>query len=393
MDLPNNRIYVANWILQFSIISLLLTVIQVPYSSAALAYEKMDFYAIIGIIDVVLKLFIAIAIQYFNGDRLMLYGILLLLISTINFSLYYHYVKIKFKWLTYNPKSYSRQFQKEMLSFSGWNLLGSFAFMLRNQGLTVVLNYFFGVIVNAANGIATQISSALQQFSTNLIIAFKPQLVQSYAVENYARTRDMFYMMSKTAFALIYMLSLPLILNMNYILHLWLGSDVPEYTIILSNLIIITILINCLHTPIVQVIHATGNIKSFQIGTSLIICAIIPLSWIIFKCGGKPESCYIVSILVYIFNQIYAMFMLKKVFNYKYNDYIKNVLLKCLIFAVLSSILPFISMHFIRNDSMALVFISLEMLLTSAFLFMCIMINHKERISIFSKIKKQIKNH
>ena len=118
-----------------------------------------------------------------------------------------------------------------------------------------------------------QISSALQQFSTNLIIAFKPQLVQSYALEDYSRTREMLFMMSKTAFALLYMLSVPLMLNMDYILHLWLGSDVPEYTVILSNLVIITVLINCLHTPIVQVIHATGKIKSFQIGTSMIICA------------------------------------------------------------------------------------------------------------------------
>lgn len=327
MEVPPERLNAANFIFQFSIVSLAITILQVPYSAATMAYEKMDFYAVIGIIDVILKLAIAIIVKFFNGDRLIIYGGLLLFISFANLALYYLYTVRNFPWLKLSSHNYSRSFQKEMLSFAGWNLLGSFAFMLRNQGLTVLLNYFFGVIVNAANGIATQISSALQQFSTNLIIAFKPQLVQSYAIENYDRTREMLFMMTKTAFALLYMLSVPLIFNMDYILQLWLGSDIPEYTSTLSNLVIITVLINCLHTPIVQVIHATGKIKTFQVGTSVIVCSIIPLSWIYLKFGGGPESCYIVCIVVFILNQIYAMRMLKQVFDYTYTDYIKKFLL------------------------------------------------------------------
>ena len=391
MDIPSDRLYAANFIFQFSIISLAITILQVPFAAATMAYEKMDFYALIGLVDVVLKLFIAILVKLFAGDRLILYGGLLLLISLTNYGLYFLYIKKNFPWLKLSPHQDSRNFQKEMLAFSGWNLLGSFAFMLRNQGLTVLLNYFFGVIVNAANGIATQISSALQQFSTNLIIAFKPQLVQSYAVEDYPRTREMLFMMSKTAFALLYMLSVPLMLNMDYILYLWLGSDVPEYTVILSNLVIITVLINCLHTPIVQVIHATGKIKSFQIRTSMIICAVIPLSWAILKCGGTPESCYIVCILVYILNQIYAMRMLKYVFNYKYTEYLNNVLFKCTVFSVLLPIIPVVSMHFIKDPCWTLLLSSLESLLISVLLFLFIMLYKKERHSIISMIRSKLK--
>lgn len=391
MEMPSDRLYAANFIFQFSIISLAITILQVPFAAATMAYEKMDFYALIGIVDVILKLCIAIFVIFFPGDRLILYGGLLLFISLTNYGLYFVYIKKNFPWLKLSNHQYSRTFQKKMLAFSGWNLLGSFAFMLRNQGLTVLLNFFFGVIVNAANGIATQISSALQQFSTNLIIAFKPQLVQSYAVGEYSRTREMLFMMSKTAFALLYMLTVPLILNMNYILHLWLGADVPDYTVILSNLVIITVLINCLHTPIVQVIHATGNIRSFQIGTSVIICAIIPLSWLILKCGGAPESCYMVCIVVYILNQIYAMRMLKNVFNYKYTEYLKNVIYKCAVFCVLLPIMPALSMQFIKDPLWSLVLSSLESLFISALLFLFILLNHSERHSIISIIRNKFK--
>lgn len=391
MEIPANRSYAVNIIFQFAILSLAVTILQVPFAAATMAYEKMDFYALIGIIDVTMKLVIAFEVKVYSGDRLILYGGMLLLISLLNYGLYYIYNKKKFPWLKISSQIDSRKLQKEMLTFSGWNLLGSFAFMLRSQGLIVLLNYFFGVIINAANGIATQISSALQQFSTNLIVAFRPQLVHSYAIGNYNRTREMLFIMSKTVFALLYMLSVPLILNMNYILHLWLGSDVPEYSVVFSNLVVITVLINCFHTPVVQVIHATGNVKYFQIGTSLIICAIIPLSWIILKCGGIPESCYIVSIIVYIINQIYAMRMLKQVFEYKCTDYIKSVILRCLLFSVLLPIIPLISINLIQDHFSALVLTTLEAVLVSLLLFLYIMLNHNERNSIFTIVKKYLK--
>lgn len=193
MELPCDRIWVANWLLQFSILSLVFTIIQVPYAAATMAYEKMNFYAIVGVVDVVLKLGIAIGVKYFSGDKLLLYGLLILTISVANYMMYFVYTKRNFPWLKLSWKHYSKKFQKEMLSFSGWNLFGSFAFMLRGQGFNVLLNYFFGVVINAANGIAGQISSALQQFSTNLILAFKPQLVQNYATGNIDRTRNMFF--------------------------------------------------------------------------------------------------------------------------------------------------------------------------------------------------------
>lgn len=390
MDLPYTRLYAANCIFHFSIVSLAITILQVPYAAATMAYEKMDFYAIIGIVDVLLKLLIALLVKHCNGDRLIYYGGLLLVITLTNFGMYFLYIKKKFQWLKLSAQDYSKDFQKEMLAFSGWNLLGSFAFMLRNQGLTVLLNYFFGVIINAANGIASQISAALQQFSTNLIIAFKPQLVHSYAMENYARTKEMFFMMSKTAYSLLLMMSVPLMLNMNYILHLWLGNDVPDYTVVLSNLVILTVLINCLHTPITQVIHATGKIKAFNITTSIIVCSIIPISWGLLRLGGGPETCYIVSIVIYLLNIGYAMKMIKRALNYSYYDYFRNVLLKCALATVILPILPLITTEVFSNNLIVLLATGTESIFISVLIFLVVMLNRDQRKKIILIMKNRL---
>ncbi len=344
MDLPYDRIWVANWLLQFSIISLVFTIIQVPYAAATMAYEKMNFYAIVGVVDVVLKLGIAIGVKYFSGDKLLLYGLLILIISAANYLMYFIFTKNNFPWLKLSWEQYSKKFQKEMLSFSGWNLLGSFTFMLRGQGFNVLLNYFFGVVINAANGIAGQISSALQQFSTNLILAFKPQLVQSYATGDLARTRNMFFLMSKTSYALLLTLAVPLIININFILKIWLGNDVPEHTAVLSILVIVTVMINCLHTPIVQVIQATGIIKKFQIGTSLIIIGIIP----------------------------------------------NVVIIRCLVMTLILPIIPIISATVIENDFIALTSSTISSGIVSVILYLYVMINKDEREAIIKIIRNKL---
>lgn len=390
MELPRDRLYVANWLLQFSILSLIFMIIQVPYSSAALAYEKMDFYAIVGIVDVFLKFFIAVVVQLYSGDRLMLYGVLLLFISVTNFALYYYYVKRKFQWLIYAPKSYSYQFQQEMLSFSGWNLLGSFSWMLRSQGFNLLLNYFFGVIINAANGISGQIYTALQYFSTNIIIAFKPQLVHSYAAGDLARVKSMMYMMTNTSFCLLYMLSIPMILNMNYILNFWLGNNLPEYTVTFSVLIIITLLITSFFTPLVQLIHATGRIKNFQIASSIVICSIIPLSWLAYRLGGVPEIGYIISIILFCINQIVGMFFLKKVFPYSFWEYTKKVGFPCLLFAILMPIIPTLASNYYSNF-IGLLLTCITSCFVSLLLFSFIILNKENRTSIKNFLINRLK--
>lgn len=197
--------------------------------------------------------------------------------------------------------------------------------------------------------------------------------------------------MSKTSYTLLLTLAVPLIININFVLRLWLGGEVPEHTAILSILVIISVMINCLHTPITQVIHATGVIKQFQIGTSLIITGIIPISWIVLKLGGSAAACYWVCIFIYLVNQIYAMYALKKSFPYKISEYIKEVIVKCLVITLILPVITAILSFVTGNEFMSLIISCVVSCIVSIFLYLYVMIDKGERNAIFKLVQSRIR--
>lgn len=341
MVIPLERINAAVWIFHFSVFSLVFLVLQIPYSAAIMAYEKMDYYAYLSIFDVVAKLGIAFAIKYATTDKLILYGALSLLISLICFFLYYFYAKRQFHELECDYRI-RKQLLKPMLSFSGWNIFGSFAYMIKSQGLNMLLNVFFGPIVNAARGISNMVMSAVQGFQSNIVIAFRPQLVQSYASGDNSRVLKLFYSLSKVSFILLATLSIPIIIELDYILHLWLGDSIPDYTAPFTILVLINMVISSLNTPISQVVHATGKMKTYQLCTSLMICAILPISWIFLKLGFEPISVYWVSLILTVINQVVCNIILKRIFSYSIKEYCMKVIYPCVIFTILVPIIPIV---------------------------------------------------
>lgn len=329
MVIPSERLSTALWIYQFSIFSLVLVIIQQPYSAAVIAHEKMGFFALVSILDAISKLVIALSLPYFDADKLMVYGIYTLAVAILNFTLYFTFSKIHFDEIKLNFH-FDKALFKSMFTFSGWNVFGTFAFMLRAQGITVLLNFFFGAAINAAQGIAGQIQSALQGFSGNIVIAFRPQMVQSYANSQYDRVRSMFYSLSKISYILLLLLSVPVIFEIDYILHLWLGDNVPEHSAYFTILVLVNMILLSLHTPIVTIIHASGKMKKFQIVTSVITCSILPISWVFLVFGCNPSTVYWVSLIVQIINQILCLMILKDVFPYKLYQYFKMVVIPLL---------------------------------------------------------------
>lgn len=388
MVLPAEKLSVANYLFQFSLIGLLLSFLQIPYSAAVVAYEKMNYYALVGIVDAVAKLGIAYAIML-TPDRLFYYGVLLLGINVLNFCLFFCYSRYKFKYLILD-KSPEKRLVKEMLYFTGWNTFGSFAYVIRWQGVNVLMNAFFGVIVNAANGIASQVSSALAYFSGNLILAFKPQLTQSYAATDYSRTRYLWFLMTRMSYALVFTLAVPVITEIDFILKIWLGKNVPDYTASFSVLVIVSVLLGCFHSPMVQVIQATGKMRKFQIITSMVITSILPLSWISFKIGLNPNWAYWVTILVYAVNQLVGMAMVREVFDYSYMSYVKDVIIRSAIFTVVISIVPTIINELVPSSFIRLFAICLTTLLISSVATYLIILNNNERNLLKSKLKALI---
>lgn len=341
MVIPDGRLEAANIIFQTSVASMLFILLQIPFIGAIMAKEHMNFYAIVSIIDVVMKLIIVILLPFIPYDKLIIYGLLSLIISIIDFFLYFGYCKRKFTEIKFEFKYYPSLF-KSILGFSGWNLLGTFAFMLKGQGLNMLLNLFFGPMINAARGVAFQVNSAISGFSQNITLAFRPQIVNSYANNNFVKVRHLMYTESRICFMLIATLITPLIIDMDYILCLWLGSAVPEWTNGFTALVLIDLLVCTLNTPCTQVVWATGKIKLYQIGSSIISLSLLPLCWGLLKTGLNASSVFVATIVISVINQIICLIMTRKVFNLNLINYIKSVILPCIIFLIAIPIIPYL---------------------------------------------------
>lgn len=388
MVIPAERMDTAMWVFQFSVLSMIFVILQIPYSAAIMAYERMDYYAYVSIFDVIAKLIIAYLLMTANYDRLWLYGFLNLMTSIISFGMYLVYSKLHFKHLKIKLKYYKEYF-KPMLSFSGWNVFGSFAYMIKGQGLNMLLNVFFGPVVNAARGVSNMIMSAIQGFQGNIVVAFRPQLVKSYSAGEYSRVKKLFYSLSKISYLMLAMLSIPVMMELDYILGLWLGDVVPEYTKSFTVLVLANMVISSLNTPVSQVVHATGEMKNYQIATSLVVCGILPVSWVFLKLGYDPNSVYVISLMMTIVNQVVCNIYLKRIFPYSLSEYLKKVILPCVVYTLLAPIAPFTLVLMLPSSFIRLMVVGAVSVLASLLIAYVVVLNQSEKSLILNFIKRK----
>ncbi len=390
MVIPEEKMFEANWLMQLSLVSLLLNMLYVPYASALAAHEEFNIYALVGVMDTILKLVIAYVIMFVSSNRLLIYGVLLLIISIINFIIYYIYCRKHYP-VMFSKVQHDSKLTRSMISFMGWNTVGSSSYLVRNQGINLLFNTFFGVILNASNGIATQVAGAISHFSANLVAAFKPQLVQAYAIGDSKTSYYMMDLMTRVSFGLMTMLAIPLVLDIDFILNLWLGDRVPTDTGILSVLVIISLVIASWHTPIVQLIHAIGKMGKFQLVTSICILLIIPLTWLGFFLGLRPAWAYYATIIAYLINQIAAMIVLHEKFPYSYKEYVIQTIMPCILFLVLCSIVPFIFRIYLAPSLIQLLALCMVTVIWALLLFPLIILTKEERSRVLPFIKNKLK--
>lgn len=380
MVIPDERIIAANWIFQFSIISLILVILQIPYNAAILAHEHMDFYAIVSIVDVLLKLITVMTLPYLKGDQLIVYGVFNLLISALNFILYVRYSKKNFKELVFE-----RVFHKDLFTsifkFSGWNILATFAWMTQGQGINMVINLYFGSIINAARGVSGQIQAAIQGFCENIIVAFRPQLVQSYAQGNLEKTDKMMYSMSKVIFIMFFLLSTPVIFEIEFILHLWLGESIPDYTAPFTILVLLSMYPRNFSMVFAQVVHATGRLGLYQISSTIVIILVLPLSYVALSLGADVISVYWINLFMCILLFLLSMFVFKRIYPIKLIDYVKKVILPCLFVGIVVSL----TLYYIINcipQSLFRFFLTIitTLVLTCTIVYLLILSNEEKQI-------------
>ena len=340
MVIPGDRMFAAEWVFQFSILSFLFIIMQAPYSAAVMAHERMGFYAIVNVLDALLKLGIVFLLPYLRADQLIMYGFLMAGISVVNFSLYYFYCKKHFNEIKLHRLFDKKRF-KSMLSFSGWNIFGTFSSVMREQGINLVINFFFGPVVNAARGVAAQVNGGLQSFVTNITMPVRPQVVQSYAQGNLGRTMRLTYSISKLSCCFLLMMAIPVSLEIDYILRIWLGDTIPQHANTFTVIVLFTSLINNLNSATSGVVHATGIMKNYQLLGSLMSISSVPISYFLLKAYPTPEIALIVVMICATLGHFICLFVVKGLVGMPIREYLKEVIWPILIVLLISFIITY----------------------------------------------------
>ncbi|MDE6552862.1 MAG: hypothetical protein K2K98_07885 [Muribaculaceae bacterium] len=335
LTIPVDKRESAFWVYQASILSFSFGLITIPYSSSIIANERMDAFAIFSIVEGILKLGVAFWLANFGGNRLILYGILTAAISVVVFIMSLSYCHAKFKYCKYIWK-WDRQIFTELSKYTGWNMFGSVSAILATSGQNILLNIFFGPIINTSKAIADKIQHVINGFSINLYMAVSPQIIKSYAVSDIDRTVSLVLKSSKISFMLIFALAFPLICNMNGILNLWLAADAktPDM-VVFSKLILIYCMIFSLESPISRLIQATGNIRRYQLSVGIITLCYIPIAALVLYLGGSAVMTVVVLIIVMSIAQCMRVYVAHHQVGLDYGMYFNTVILPILKVAAL----------------------------------------------------------
>ena len=341
MNIPQESMQAARWVLQFSMLALVVNLLSIPYNALIIANEKMFAFAYVSILEAFGKLSIAYLIMISPMHRLVFYALLMFVLSLIVRLVYGFYCKVKFEEAKNIMFSFDKDLFKEMFGFAGWNFIGSSAGMLKNQGVNIMLNVFFGPVVNAARGIAMQVNTALNRFVGNFMIALNPQITKSYASGDKKYMMQLIYKGAKYSYFLLFMLSLPILFETKQILSLWL-VDVPDHTVSFVRLILIDTLITALVNPLVTAQLATGNIKTYQIVVGGIHMLNLPFAYFCLKLELPVESVLYVAIILSIICLFARLYFLRYMISLSIREFFYNVIFKITIVSIITIVLPFV---------------------------------------------------
>ena len=384
LNIPAERMQAAHWVYQLSILSAMFGITQVPYNAAIIAHEKMDVYAYVEILNVSLKLLIVYLLCIGNFDKLILYASLMLAVSILIMMVYKIYAirqfpEAHFHWI------WDKTYLRPLLSFSGWDLYGNACVIARQQGTNFLINIFYGVVYNAASGIATTVQGTISGLAFNIILAFRPQIIKQYAKGN---VEDMSKLVGNAVcFTTILFgcMSIPLILETHYIMKAWLGV-IPEKSEIFCQILLIASFLGLLNNIWNTCIHATGKIKEISIFSGTFFLISLPIIYVVFQFKAPVESAYLVFILSIVFVNVSNLLIIKKEIpklklNFVFLNYIKVIIVLMASYYITSLFKAQMQETFIRL--LVDCFICWIIVFASSFIFI---LNKKQKKSIISKI-------
>lgn len=391
LNIPTDRMHAANWVYQFSIFSFLLAIIQVPYNALLFAREHMNVYAYLSIVETFLKLVIVFFLIHWDEDKLIFYAILTFTVSLIIQTSYKLYCKKYFNESVYQFY-YDKKYYKELISYSGWNLFGNIAAVARNQGSNILLNIFFGPIVNAAYGLALMVQGITGSFISNIQVAVNPQIVKNFSKGNSDSFLNLVYKSAKFSFFGMLVIVLPVLLQTKFILELWLKVT-PSYTIEFIQLALVYSLIETLANPLMSAAQASGKIKWYQIIIGSFIFLTLPIIWIVFKIYPNPISVFWVLIINSFLALFFRVFFLNIILNdFKIKDFIKEVFLNVSLVSVIIYILFYFLTFTNPNTLMDFILQTIQIIVLTLCVVLIFGLNKSEKIflkkTILNKLNK-----
>ena len=389
MVIPPERMGAANWIYQFSIFSFLVTIMTIPYNAAIIAHENMKVYAYVSIIEVSLKLVIVYILVYFSFDKLILYAVLMFLTTCVITFIYsticrrkYYECRYQFHW--------DKDLFRTLISYSGWNLFGAIAWVINNQGINILLNLFFGPIVNAARAIAYQVNTAVNLFVSNFLTALNPQITKYYATEEKEKMIKLVFQSSKFSYFLLFLLSMPVLLETNFIFTLWL-KETPQYVVLFTRLVIICALIDSLSYPLMTAAQATGKIKQYQIVVGGMMLLNLPASYCFLKMGFLPQVTMFIAIVISIICFFLRLWMLRSMVGLCMRDYYRAVLIVVFSISIVAYLLPLFLIFQLDESLTRFIIVGVTGLMTSFTTIYFIGLSLSERLYFNKIIQNRVK--
>lgn len=388
--IPETKRNMAEVVFNIAIVSSSISLLSVPFNSVIIAYEKMGIFAYLSISDALLKLIIAAVVFYVQSDKLIWYAIMMLAVSLLMLLFYYSYVHIKFKNMRFEWPHDWRLF-KSLMSFSCWSFLGNIAAIGYTQGLNILLNMFFGPVVNAARGISLQIEQTVRTFVVNFQSAINPQIIKNYAQNQYDQMHLLMLRSSKFSVFLLFIFALPIMLETDAILYLWLGQ-VPAHTTTFVRIMFAVIALETVSNSIMTGVVANGDIKMYQIVVSLILLSIVPISYLTLHLGGPAESVFIVYFVVEIAAVASRLYFSRKLLGFSPTRFLRDVVLRSLLVITLGSIIP-LTLHIsLHTGYLRLAIVVGTGLITAITAIYYIGFNKHEREIVISIIQRKITN-
>lgn len=390
LDIAADRMIAANWVYHLSVLSVIISIITIPYNSSIIAHERMNVFAYISIIDVAMKLFIVYMLLIVSWDKLIIYAILMTLTTLLTSLANIIYCRRQFKECKYKI-IFDKQQIKEMAAFSGWTAVGTLGFTFKDQLINIFINIFYGTAVNAARGLTMQVNNIVNQFVVNFFMAVSPQIIKQYASGNLSECRRLVYGSAKFAFFMMSVIIIPLIINLKYALELWL-NDVPQYTYEFLIIVLLGSLLASLATSSTTALQATGNIKKFQLAISILFLCELPIAYVLMRLGYSPYIAILPSIATQFLGIAVRFYILQKqVGSFSFMHFFFNIVLKSVcVTAFAFSICAFFAYHIPQNSFLMLCCTTIGYIIITMLSIYMLGISRTEREYVNSFVKKII---